>query len=131
MAVALIGSVAGIAVALASLRMEDTLLSLPVALAGVIFSIASLTASRRWWKEADEAVKEAHKTGFYWGATGGLSVAAGLMAALFAVEPDVSLRQFALFPGDAGLLATGLATALVLAFIGYLVGWAGWWLRNR
>ena len=129
--IALVGSLGGITIALTSLRLDSVLVSLPLAIAGAALSIVSLNASMRWWREADEAVKEAHKTGFYWGATGGMSVAGGLMAALFAVEPQVSLRAFALFPGDAGLMATGLAVALVLAFVGYLVGWAGWWLRNR
>lgn len=129
--VALVGSLAGIAVALTSIRLESALLSLPLALAGAVLSGVSLNASMRWWGEADEAVKEAHKTGFYWGATGGMALSAGLMAALFAVEPQVSLRAFALFPGDAGLLATGLATVLGLSFVGYSIGWAVWWLRNR
>jgi hypothetical protein len=129
--VAFVGSIAGVVIAFVSLRLDSTLISLPLAFTGAALSVISLTASRRWWGEADEAVKEAHKTGFYWGATGGLSVAGGLTAALFAIEPDMSLRHLALFPGDAGLLATGLALAIGLAFLGYLVGWAVWWLRNR
>ncbi|HYE44277.1 MAG TPA: hypothetical protein VEA44_00745 [Caulobacter sp.] len=132
MAVAVVGSIGGMIVALVSLRMDLGLIGLPIAAASVCLSLVSLHASRRWWAEADEAVKEAHKTGWYWGGSTGLAVAGGIMALMFAIEPSVSLRQLALFPGDAGLVATGLLTAIVLTFAGYVVGWATWWMvRGR
>lgn len=128
---ALIGAAAGLAVALVSIRMESSLLTLALAVAGVLLAMVSLQASLRWWKAADEAVKEAHKSGWYWGGGAGLSVAGGLVALLFSLDADVSLRQFAVFPGGAGLMATGLLIAILLAFAGYTVAWAAWWLRNR
>lgn len=128
---AFIGAAAGITVAVISLRMESSPLTLAIAVIGAVLSIVSMQASLRWWKEADEAVKEAHKTGWYWGGSGGLAVAGGLLGGLLAMEPSTSLRQFALFPGDAGLIATGLTVAISFAFVGYAIAWAIWWLRNR
>ena len=125
------GATAGLVLAFTSLSLETSVFTLIMAVVGLVLSIGSMQASLRWWKEADEAVKEAHKTGWYWGGSGGLAVAGGLLGLLFALEPDVSLRQFALFPGDAGLLATGLLIPVVLAFVGYTIAWAAWWLRNR
>jgi hypothetical protein len=131
MVFAFAGSGAGVVLAFTALRMETGVLSTILAGVGLVVSIASMQASLRWWKEADEAVKEAHKTGWYWGGSGGLAVAGGLFGLLFALEPEISLRQFALFPGDAGLIATGLLIPIVLAFVGYTIAWAAWWLRNR
>ena len=125
------GAAAGLVLAFTSLRMETSVITTIMAVVGFVISVASMQASLRWWKEADEAVKEAHKTGWYWGGSGGLAVAGGLLGLLFAIEPDVSLRQFALFPGDAGLMATGLLIPVVLALVGYTIAWAAWWLRNR
>lgn len=126
-----VGAIGGMTLAIVSMRMEMSVLKLVLSVVGFVVSIASLQASQRWWKQADEAVKEAHKSGWYWGGSSGLAVAGGLMALLFIVEPTVSLDRFALFPGDAGLLATGLLTAIVMAFTGYTIAWAAWWLRNR
>ena len=130
LSIALIGAVAGVLIAFISLRIENSLLGLPVALVALSISVLSLHATRRWWGAVDEAVREAHKTGWYWGGSVGLGVAGGIAALLFTVEPTVSLRQFAVFPGDAGLIATGILLASLLAFIGYGVCWAGWWLTR-
>ncbi|MBI1407534.1 MAG: hypothetical protein GC145_15590 [Caulobacter sp.] len=126
------GAGAGVAVALLALEMDIGLAGLIFAVVGIVLATLSLIAAARWWGLADEAVKEAHKTGWYWGGSGGLGLAAGLLGPLLTLQPDVSLRRFALFPGDAGLIATGVALTIGLAFAGYLVGWAGWWiLRGR
>lgn len=131
MLIAFGGAAGGMALALASMKMETSIITLIMAVAGFMISTASLQASYRWWKEADEAVKEAHKSGWYWGGSMGLAIAGGIAAVLFSLEPDVSLRQFAMFPGDAGLMATGMVVTIVLAFVGYTIAWAAWWLRNR
>lgn len=125
------GAAAGLVLAFVSLRMETSVVSTVLAVIGFVVSVGSMQASMRWWKEADEAVKEAHKTGWYWGGSSGLAVGGGLLGLLFAIEPDFSLRQFALFPGDAGLMATGVLIPIVLALTGYTIAWAAWWLRNR
>ena len=128
----MVGAFAGIALGLTAIRMNSGLPGLAVSVVAFGLSMVSLLASQRWWREADEAVKEAHKTGWYWGSTGGLALSGGMLAFLFAVDPDISLRSIALLPGDAGLVATGVAAVMVLAFLGYLVGWAAWWLiRGR
>ncbi len=125
------GAAAGLVLAFTALSLETSVITTIMAVVGFVVSVGSIQASLRWWKEADEAVREAHKTGWYWGGSGGLAVAGGLLGLLFAIEPDFSLRQFALFPGDAGLMATGLLIPIVFALVGYTIAWAAWWLRNR
>lgn len=130
--IAMVGALGGVAIALTAIRMNSGLLGLAISVVGFGLSMVSLLASQRWWREADEAVKEAHKTGWYWGSTGGLALSGAILAVLFGLDPAISLRSFALLPGDAGLVATGMAAVMVLAFLGYLVGWAAWWLiRGR
>lgn len=90
----------------------------------------ALWASLAWWQSADEAVREAHKTGWYWGGSAGLVLAIGLMALLHFVDPEQSLDRFAFIPGDAGLLITGIIVTIAAQMIGYLLVWAGWWLMR-
>jgi len=85
-----------------------------------------------WWRSVDEAVREAHKTGWYWGGSAGLAAAGAILAGLFFVDPAVSLDRYAMMPGDAGLILTGLFLTIGLQLLGYVAVWAGWWLlRGR
>jgi hypothetical protein len=100
-----------------------------VAMAGLCLG---MWLSWRWWRTVDEAVREAHKTGWFWGGSGGMAVAAVFFAALQFVGPEVQLDRFALIPGDAGLILTGIVLTMVLQIVGYGLVWAGWWLvRGR
>lgn len=129
--VAFVGAAAGFTIAITSMRMQTGVISTILAFVGFMISVVSLQASTRWWKQADEAVKEAHKSGWYWGGSTGIAIAGGLIGVMMALEPTTSLRAYALFPGDAGLLATGMLIPIVMAFVGYTIAWAAWWLRNR
>jgi hypothetical protein len=112
---------------------------LGVVFPGVVVGLAALAGiglgmwiSWRWWVSVDEAVREAHKTGWFWGGSIGMGVALALAAGLQFADHAVPLAQFAILPGDSGLLLTGMAIVVILQLVGYVLVWAGWWLvRGR
>jgi hypothetical protein len=82
------------------------------------------------WKHYDEAMREAHKTGWFWGGVTGIACVFGMV--IWAQKtPALSLEQFAHGHGDAGILAAGVALCLVAQCVGYVVFWAGWWISKR
>jgi hypothetical protein len=125
------GMIAGAAIAL----LENVGILLPAWLAGlaaVVVSGLTMLWSRRWWSRVDEAVREAHKTAWYWGGSVGMVPVMGLAATLLFDRSGVSLERFAAAPGDGGLILTGIAVTLLLQLVGYGFFWAGWWLsRSR
>jgi hypothetical protein len=125
------GVIAGAAIAL----LENVGILLPAWLAGlaaVVVGGLTMLWSRRWWSRVDEAVREAHKTAWYWGGSVGMVPVMGLAATLLFDRSGVSLERFAAVPGDGGLILTGIAITLLLQLVGYGLFWAGWWLsRSR
>jgi len=86
----------------------------------------------KWWLAIDEAAREAHKTGWYWGGTAGLLVAMVLFTGLHFADPTISLARYAMIEGDAGLILTGIAVTATAQLIGYGLVWSGWWFfRGR
>lgn len=101
-------------------------------LAAVGVGGASLLWSRRWWARVDEAVREAHKTSWYWGGSVGIIIVMALAAALLFDRSGAPLDRYALAAGDSGLILTGIVVTLGLQLTGYGLFWAGWWLsRSR
>jgi hypothetical protein len=86
--------------------------------------------SLRGWGSIDEAVREAHKSSWYWGGSSGLVLVVAAFHLLHFVDPATPLDRFAMIPGDAGLIVTGIALTAGLQLAGYLLFWAGWWLRH-
>ena len=97
------------------------------------FSIAGLPLLILWWKQADEAVREAHKTAWFWG--GGI----GVVLALFLGVADgifngVITRKIAMLIfgqsgyGDYGV-EFGIYIAAAFATVGYTINWALWWRK--
>jgi hypothetical protein len=82
-----------------------------------------------WWRNADEAVREAHKWAWYWGGSAGI----GLVMTLFALSSwgVIELNVPPYDDGPNGLLLSGIAVTLGAQLAGYLVAWAAWWLRHR
>ncbi|HEV7228794.1 hypothetical protein [Brevundimonas sp.] len=82
-----------------------------------------------WWRNADEAVREAHKWAWYWGGSAGI----GLVMILFALSSwnliEVNVPPYG--DGPNGLLLSGIAVTLGAQLVGYLIAWAAWWLRHR
>ena len=90
------------------------------------------------WRRTDEAAREAHKVAAIWGSSFGLLLSLVSLAGLarFAATPQAWRHSVAaLFSGNVlpeqlvwmllGAMLVGLA-----ASAGYLMTWAGWWLRN-
>jgi hypothetical protein len=80
-----------------------------------------------YWRNIDEAAREAHKFAWFWGASGGILVMLPLGALigserLIAVMGQRSPGEWVFF-GSSALLAAQI--------IGYGLVWAGWWLRQR
>lgn len=115
--------------------LESLGVRLPAGLAGLaalLVGLLSMLWSRGWWARVDEAVREAHKTSWYWGGSVGMVIVGALAAMLMTDRSGVALDRFALVPGDGGLILTGIVVTLVLQLVGYAVFWAGWWFtRSR
>lgn len=99
----------------------------------LVFFMAGIPLLILWWKQADEAVREAHKTAWFWG--GGIGVllafAFGLLNAIFkgAIARKIAILIFgSVGYGDYGV-EFGLYIALCFASIGYLINWALWWRK--
>ncbi|MBU1324457.1 MAG: hypothetical protein KJ676_04380 [Alphaproteobacteria bacterium] len=82
-----------------------------------------------WWRDADEAVREAHKWAWYWGGSTGMACVILLFALSTWEVIDVTLPPLGNGPGD--LIMTGVALTVGAQGIGYVVAWAAWWLRHR
>jgi hypothetical protein len=80
-----------------------------------------------YWRNVDEAAREAHKSAWLWGGTGGTV----LMLPILALTDTAKLE--ALFgPGDAShWVVIGLMSLFALQIAGYGLVWAGWWLMRQ
>ncbi len=96
--------------------------------AGLLFAAV---ISVFWWRNIDEAAREAHKWAWYWGGSAGL----GGVLVLFLL----SVLSAGAFGRDLiaayGLVGhefeLGMAVGVLLPVGGYVVAWGGWWLRHR
>lgn len=80
-----------------------------------------------YWRNLDEAAREAHKFAWFWGATGGMLVMLPIAALVSAERLVAVLGQ----RGPAEWVALGFASLLLAQLAGYGLVWAGWWLRQR
>ena len=79
----------------------------------------------RWWRDLDEAAREAHKWAWYWGSTfGGALGGVVLFTLAYGAEAYLTAEPKDLLIGGAAII--GVAQAL-----GYGVAWAVWWLKRR
>lgn len=110
--------------------MEDMNIVLPRGLmfVGALAVVVSLfAASVVYWRNIDEAAREAHKFAWFWGGTGGL-LALPAIATLVTSERLVAVlgqRE----PGE--WVAFGFMSLLTAQILGYGLVWVGWWLRQR
>lgn len=97
---------------------------------GLVLGAVAMGLSWRWWAKADEAVREAHKTSWYWGGSVGLVVVSVIAMPLFAISADFAPAAAGLTRGEAGFMLAGIILTVVLLLLGYIVCWAGWWLSR-
>ena len=101
-------------------------------LVGIAASWA-LTFADQAWKRTDEAAREAHKFAAMWGAPlAMLALVAGLpllAATVFHAMPDFRRG----FDGMSrwSLVIVGVFLAGLVQGLGYLLAWAGWWMKRR
>ncbi|MFZ4607062.1 MAG: hypothetical protein ACOYM5_12470 [Caulobacter sp.] len=102
------------------------------AVAVLLAGFGALWFSFGWWKQTDEAVREAHKTSWFWGGSAGLVVVGAIAVALFGITEGMVGGQYGLTRQDAGMVLAGIVLTVVLMLIGYGICWAGWWFtRSR
>ncbi|WP_369060547.1 hypothetical protein ABOZ73_02835 [Caulobacter sp. 73W] len=104
---------------------------IPIAVLLVLLSVVNVAALRlswRWWKTADEAVRQAHMSGYFHG--GSLAACVALcIAAILLAAPSLAAPLGTALGGPGAVFAAGAFFFFVLQLIGYGVGWAVWWLR--
>lgn len=110
------------------------LMSAPLAYAAVtlIAGGVGLWLSWRWWIAVDEAVREAHKTSWFWGGSTAMILVGAIALALFGITQGDAVEQLGVTREEAGLILSGIVLTLTMLLAGYGVCWAGWWLiRSR
>ena len=98
----------------------------------VLLMVGSMAAGVAWMRSIDEAAREAHKSAWFWGGSGGMAVG-GVLVCLATLPQADSLHMPPLFDGrtdPAAYAATGAFGMMLLMLIGYTVAWAWWWLRR-
>lgn len=96
------------------------------------FSIVIIPLSLSWWRQIDEAAKEAHKEAWFWGGN------VGILAAVFLATINILTgnKVLPIIIGDYPDLKNlafeiGVLETLCFASFGYTVHWADWWWRRR
>lgn len=98
----------------------------------LIVGLVCMVLSLRWWRDADEAVREAHKFSWFWGGSVALMPIGAAALALYGISRGTVDGAFGLTVAEAGLILTGIVGTVTTLFVGYGLCWAGWWLvRSR
>lgn len=80
-----------------------------------------------YWRNVDEAAREAHKFAWFWGGSGGLLLALPAMALI-----TTDRLELVFGPHEpSAWVAGGLIGMVVLQIAGYALTWAGWWLVRQ
>ena len=99
--------------------------------------IVGLSAIGAWlvgmyWRQIDEAAREAHKWAWFWG---GNAVSLPLLIAFVFLNerPEIGVPLLPGFDaGPAGYVATGGMITMFALLFGYSIAWLFWWLwRSR
>ncbi len=124
----LAGMVLGGVNAVAEIFAGDYLKPVQVAIVAVVL-VAIMAASLLWWRDADEAVREAHKWAWFWGGSVGISLA--LIPFALAVWSPEFIEQVLAGLSPTNLFLAGIGTLIIPQMLGYGIAWAVWWLRRR
>jgi purine-cytosine permease-like protein len=120
---------AGVVSAKGGDMLEQHPLSLWALIAASLLLVAVVTVI--WWRNIDEAAREAHKWSWYWGGSAGLSGVLVLFLLVYMTGGSFG-RDAIVSAGLAGReLELGMATGALLPVIGYTIAWVIWWWRRR
>ncbi len=98
-----------------------------------LLTVGSMAVGVAWMRSIDEAAREAHKSAWYWGGSGGMALG-GFLVCLATLPRAASIHIPSWIDGrtdPAAYAATGAFAILLLMLIGYILAWAWWWLRRR
>ena len=97
----------------------------------VVTMILSLPFVISWWKKVDEAVREAHKSSWFWG--GSIGVYIILIFATANLFLDGSLTAIVLdYFGLQGYgFEMGVILTIAMVSYGYMAAWGLWWAKRR
>lgn len=98
----------------------------------VLVMIGSLWIGAAWMRSIDEAAREAHKAAWYWGGTGGMSIAGVFMT--LGVLPGAETVDWPGLYGRTDPAAYAISGAFALMgamLLGYTVVWCWWWWSRR
>ena len=93
----------------------------------VVLLAAGAVASVIYWRNIDEAAREAHKFAWFWGGSSAMLLA---LPAPFLLG-DARLIALLGTRSPAEWTAVGMVALIIAQLIGYGLVWAGWWLRQR
>ncbi|ATC32454.1 hypothetical protein CA606_08890 [Caulobacter vibrioides] len=123
---ALLGAVVGAGLAL----LEEMGVTPPASFLGyglLALAPVMLVISVIYWRNIDEAAREAHKFAWFWGGSGAILIAAPLAM----LVGDARLTALAGPHSPSEWFAIGVFSLLVFQLAAYGLVWAIWWLRQR
>ena len=94
---------------------------------GLVGFAALFVGSVVYWRNIDEAAREAHKFAWFWGGSMGLLAMLPISILISSERLVAVLGQRS--PGE--WVAFGMMSLLSAQLIGYGLVWAAWWLRQR
>ncbi len=84
-----------------------------------------------WWRNIDEAAREAHKWSWYWGGSAGLCGVLVLFLLINLTGGQFGRKAIAAWGLAGRELELGMAVGAVLPVAGYALAWGIWWARRR
>lgn len=109
---------------------RDMGLTIPPAMIGailVVLIVLGSVTSLAYWRNIDEAAREAHKFAWMWGG----STAMALVLPIPFLIGDARLVSLMGQHAPAEWVAIGVVGLITVQLVGYGLAWAGWWLRQR
>lgn len=116
------------------MRPEVPIWAKALILGGAALFIVGVLVLMRWhWQLNDEAVREAHKSAWFWGGSCGLLLILPLAAAFVLTKWTFygAYLSFLRLGSGFGEFTAGFITAMLCMMIGYAIAWAWWWWKRR